>query len=285
MNKKKAHKFQNIIKLKDLVSVFVKKRWLFIGFFLIVLVIGLLFTFIKTPIYKSSSTLKLKDVYYEENLYKYFPKDAQSLGIFAPGMKLEELESSILTDITRDIRDAILLDEVSGKLDFKISKEELKDAISALIDRGNRIIRVIVTYNNAEGSYQINNTLTGTYLENNRNGKSEMIEDIILEIDSRIAALQEQYEDTESQNEDVEDIESELDSINNLIVDLNEIKYNLENNKEVYINNIEISEEPVIPAEAINIDNFKSILITVFAAIAAGLIAVYIPNVFIPFKK
>lgn len=285
MNKKKISEFRNIIKLRDLVSVFIRRKWLFVGFFLVILIVGLLFTFIKTPLYQSYSILKLKDVYYEESLYKYFPEEARSLGIFAPGMVVEELESEILTGITREIRDDILLDEVSGKLDFEISKEDLKKVISPLIDRGNRIIRVIVTYNSAEGSYQINNTLINTYLENNINEKSEIIEDIILEIDGRIAALHEQYGNIKSQTKSADDIKSELDSINNLTVDLNGIKYNLEKNKEVYINNIEISAEPGIPAEAINVDNFKSILITVFAAVAAGLIAVYIPNIFIPFKE
>jgi uncharacterized protein involved in exopolysaccharide biosynthesis len=285
MNEKKTSGFQNIIKLRDLISVFIRRRWIFIGFFLVVLIIGLLFTFLKTPVYQSSSTLKLKDVYYEENLYKYFPEEARNLGIFAPGMVVEELESEILTGITRDIRDDILLDEVSGKLDFEINIEELDQVTNTLVDKGDKVVRVIATYITAERAYQINKTLINTYLENRIEGKSEIIENTILEIDGMVAKLEQQLEDAESQNENTDDIQGELDSINNLIVDLNEIKYNLENNKEVYINNIEISEESGIPAEAINVNNFKSILITVFAAVAAGIIAVYIPNVFIPFKK
>ncbi|HEY4662894.1 MAG TPA: Wzz/FepE/Etk N-terminal domain-containing protein [Candidatus Humimicrobiaceae bacterium] len=285
MNEKKISGFRNIIKLKDMVSVSVRKKWVFIGFFLVVLIIGLLFTFIKTPVYQSYSALRLKDIYYEENLYKYFPEEARALGIFAPGMEIEELESEILNGITKDIRDDVLLDDVSAKLDFEINKDKLNEAISTLIDRGNKVIAITATYSNAEGSYKINNILINTYLENSRNEKSQIIEDSILKINGRVTALEQQFEDAESQNEGAEDIESELDSINNLIIDLNEIKYNLENNKEVYINNVEISEEPVIPVDAINIDNFKSILITVFAAIAVGLIAVYIPNVFAPFKK
>jgi len=285
MNKNKVSKFRDTVKLRDLVSVFIRRKWAFIGFFLVILITGLLFTFIKTPVYQSSSTLKLKDVYYEENLYKYFPEEARSLGIFAPGMVAEELESEILSSVTEDIRSDILLDEVSGKLDFEVNKEEINQVFDTLVDRGNRIIKVITTYNSAEGSYQINNTLIHTYLENRKEEKSKMIEDIILEIDDRVAILQQQFKDIESQNEGAENIESKLNSINNLMVDLNEIKYNLENNKEVYINNIEISEEPSTPAEAVNVNNFKSILITVFVAVTVGLIAVYIPNVFIPFKK
>lgn len=284
MNNNKISKFTGTIKLRDIISVFLRKKWIFIGFFLAVIIIGLLFTFIKTPLYQSTSTLKLKDVYYEENLYKYFPEEARILGIFAPGMVVEELESEVLINITKDIQDDTLLEEVSSKLDFEINRDKLNEATDTLIDRGNKIVRVIVTYISAEDSFKINSTLINTYLENSRNEKSGIIENIIRDIDGRITELREQYENIESQAEALVDLEGDLNSINNLITDLNEIKYNLVNNKELYINNIEITEEPVIPAEAANIDNFKSILITVFAAIAAGLIAVYLPNVFIPFN-
>ncbi|MFA5014468.1 MAG: Wzz/FepE/Etk N-terminal domain-containing protein [Actinomycetota bacterium] len=285
MNKNKISKFTDTIKLRGITSIFLRRKWIFIGFFLAVLVIGLLFTFIKTPVYKSTSVLKLKDVYYEENIYKYFPEESRILGVFAPGMVVEELEGEILTEITRDIRKDALLDEVLEKLDFEIARNELNETIYPLVDRGNRTITIIVSYTDAEGSYQINNLLINTYLENNKNNKSEIIENIIIDIDGRITELRKEYGNLESQNDEEDNIDGELDSINNLIVDLNGIKYSLENNKESYINNIEISGEPVIPAEAANMDNFKSILIAVFAAIAAGLIAVYLPNVFIPFKK
>lgn len=286
MNKnKKTPKFLETIKLRDLVSIFLRRKWIFISFFLAVLIIGLLFTFIKTPVYQSYSVLKLKDIYYDENLYKYFPEEAQKLGIFAPGMDVEELERSVLTDITKDIRSDILLDDIIPRLDFKINKEELNEIISTLVDQGNRVVRIIVTGDNAEGVYQINNTLVNIYLENNKNEKSEIIEDIISEVNDRTDSLQEQYEGIKTQNGETNDINSELDSINSLMVDLNKIRYNLENNKEVYVNNIELYEESSFPIEAINMDNFKSILIAIFAAAAVGLIAVYIPNVFIPFRE
>lgn len=84
MEKDKKSGFKDTLKLKDLVSIFKKRRWLFIGIVLIVVLIGMLFTFIKTPAYKTYSELKFGGAYYDENLYKYFPEEAQTLGIFAP---------------------------------------------------------------------------------------------------------------------------------------------------------------------------------------------------------
>ena len=284
MNNNKISKFTGTIKVRDIISVFLKRKWIFLGFFMAVLIIGLLFTFIKTPAYQSTSTLKLKDVYYEENLYKYFPEESRILGIFAPGMVVEELESEILASITKDIQGEALLEEVSSKLDFEINKDKLDEAIDSLTDRGNKTVRVIVTYISAEDSFKINSALINAYLENSINEKSRVIENIIVETDNRVAELEEQPGNTD-QDESSNDIDTGTDSIDNLIMELSEIKYNLENNKEAYISNIEISEEPGIPGEAMNADNFRNIILSIFAAIAVGLIAVYIPNIFIPLKK
>jgi uncharacterized protein involved in exopolysaccharide biosynthesis len=278
MDKSKKEKMpEDEVKLKDLVSIFLRKKWIFLSFFLVVLIAGLLFTFLKVPQYQTYSTLKLKGVYYDENLYKYFPEEAKKLGIFAPEMDIKELESLVLNDITKSLREDVLLEDVAGKLDFKINKEELNKKISTLVDSSNKVIRVIVTYNNEDGAFKINNTLINAYIESSKKEKSEIIENVISEIDSRITSLQEQYEK--------ENLEYDLDSINSLIVDLNKIKYNLENNKEVYTSNVEIVQEPSVPSEPVNADNVKSILVTIFAAIAVGLIAIYMPCVFTSFKK
>jgi uncharacterized protein involved in exopolysaccharide biosynthesis len=290
MDKSKKEKMpEDEIRLKDLVSIFLRKKWIFLSFFLVVLIAGLLFTFLKVPQYQAYSTLKLKGVYYDENLYKYFPEEAKKLGIFAPEMDVKELESLVLNDITKSLREDVLLEDVAGKLDFKINKEELNKKISTLVDSSNKVIRIIVTYNDADGAFQINNTLINAYIESSKKEKSEIIENVISEIDNRITSLQEQYEEehegTGFKNDEKENLEYDLDSINSLIVDMNKIKYNLENNKEVYTSNVEIVQEPSVPSEPVNADNVKSILVTIFAAIAVGLIAIYMPCVFTSFKK
>jgi uncharacterized protein involved in exopolysaccharide biosynthesis len=291
MNKdNKVSEIKDVIRLKNLLEIFSRRKWIFLGFFFTVLITGLLFTFIKTPLYQSCSILKLKDIYYDENLYKYFPQESQKLGIVAPGLNVEELESSIIKDINESLRDDMLLKEVAGKMDFQVTKDEMNDSITTLVDSSNREIRVIVTYNNADSAYQINSTLINNYLDRNRTKRSEIIEGVILDIYDRIDLLQGQYEEIKIKNQTKSDKlddadERDLDSINSLLIDLNKIKYNLENNKEVYINNMDMSEEPSVVSEPINMDNLKSILVTIFAAVVTGLIAVYIPNVFISSKE
>jgi len=273
------------IKIGDLISIFVQRKWFFVIFFVVVLAVGLLFTFIKTPQYETYSYLKLKGVYYDENLYKYFPEEAGELGIFAPGIDTKELEGSALKDITVSIRDAELLEDVSGELDFEISGEELGQRVSTLTDSGNKIVKVTTIYDNADKAYQINNTLVSAYLESNKNKKSEIVDSVLLEVDNKIAVLQGVNGEDNDSGGSSGDSDSGLDSAESIIDDLNKIKYNLESNRETYINNVEIQKEPFIPAEAMNMDILKSILVALFAALAVGLIAVYLPGVFSSFRE
>jgi hypothetical protein len=273
------------IKIGDLVSIFVQRKWFFVIFFVAVLVVGMLFAFIKTPQYETYTYLKLKSVYYDENLYKYFPDKAGELGIFAPGMDVKELEGSALRDIIVSIRDAELLEHVSGKLEFEISGEELGQIISTLTDSGNKIVKVTTIYDNADKAYQINNALINAYLENNKNKKSEIVNGVLLEASNKIEVLQGEHGENNNGSESSGNAVHDLDSPEGIIDDLNKIKYNLESNRETYIDNIEIQKEPFIPTEAINMDILKSILVAVFAALAAGLIAVYLPGVFSSFRE
>ncbi|MEA2016766.1 MAG: hypothetical protein U9O59_08745 [Actinomycetota bacterium] len=282
---KKVNNPENSIKIRDLVSIFIKRKWYFTVFFAAVLVVGLLFTFIKAPQYESYSYLELKGAYYDENIYKYFPEEAEALGIFAPEMDVKELEGSLLKNITVGIRDEDLLEEVSGNLDFKVSSEELEQAVSTLTDSGNKVVRVTATYDDADKAYRINDTLISLYLENSSEMKSEILDNVILEIDSKIEELQGKIREGSGEDGLSDDTGTETDAAGSIIEDLEKIKYNLENNRETYINNIEIQKEPFIPSEAVNMNIFKSLMVAIFASAAAGLIAVYLPGVFSSFRE
>jgi len=286
MNKNdKEESLRDSMSLRDLLTIFLKRKWYFIIFFVAVLIAGLIFTFIKTPLYQSHSVIELKGIYYDENLYKYYPEEARELGVFAPELETKEMEGSLLKGIASDIRDDKLLEEVSGNLDFATDKDELKQLINPLIDSGNRLVRIITTCDNAEGAYQINNALVSIYVENAKKEKSEIIDGVILEINHELGLLESQYYEVNSEGSSSDDDAASLDSIASIMTDLNKIKYNLEINRETFINNVELKEAPSVPSEAINMDNLKSILVTIFAALAVGLIAVYMPGVFTSFKK
>jgi uncharacterized protein involved in exopolysaccharide biosynthesis len=79
------------ISLKDILKTFLRRKWFFIVTLVVILIVGFLLVFLKTPMYKSTSMLKVTEVYYDENLYRYFPEDAESIGIYDPVMKIKDL--------------------------------------------------------------------------------------------------------------------------------------------------------------------------------------------------
>ncbi len=284
MSKDMKSKFRNIISLRDLTVTFTKKKWLFIGFFLGTLIIGLAITFSKIPVFQSISTLQLGDVYFEDDLYKYYPAEAKVLEVFAPGMDVSELESLALDKITKNIRSVDILEEVLDEVNLDVNREELEKTISTLVDRKNKVVKVIITYPVAGDSYRINQALINTYLESNINDKSAIIEDLIGNIDEEINIFEKDIADLEETNKI--DLEGETNSQSKeaIVIDLNRIRYNLQKNRELYISNIEITEKPDIPLESVNADYARNSIIVIFVSIAVGLIAVYIPNIFASLK-
>lgn len=251
------------INIKDIWRVFLRRKWVFIGFFLIVIIVGLLFTFLKTPLYTSTSKIEVSGVYYDDNLYKYFPVESEALGIYAPGMRASELEVGILNNTAIELRDDKFLGEIKDELSLSVSKDELYYNISTLIDNYSRTLKIEVISDVSEDSFKINDRLINKYVDEKTEKNLETFDDLMKKIDKSIEGIEEQV----------------------ILNSLKEMKYNLENNKDLYVNRIEIVEKPVIPSEPFNTNYIRNIIIIFFISIVAGLIAVFIPNIFIPLKS
>jgi len=277
MEAKKEKGFKETLKIRDLLSIFKKRKWWSIGVFIVILVIGMLFTFIRIPVYETSSFLKFAGVYYDENLYKYYPEEAEALGIFAPGMDIDELESSVLSGISKSFRDDDFLESVVEELDMGMSAEEVENTFNIFLDGGNLVINVVNNYTDSAGAYKINKTLIDTFIESSESSKTDMIDSLIQSIDLQADDIKEQLDAAEN--------EIYRESEMAILTDLLEIKYNLEKNRDTFIHNIEISTEPSQPAEPVNSGYLKNILLIIFCAAAAGIIAAFIPNIFKPFKE
>ena len=261
--KEKNNSVKGGISIKDIWGVFLRRKWVFIGFSLVVIIVGLLFTFLKTPLYSSTSKIEVSGVYYDDNLYKYFPVESETLGIYAPGMGANELEKEVLNRTSIELRGDKFLREIKEELGLSISKDELYYNISTLIDNYSRTLKIEVISDVSEDSFKINDRLINKYVDEKTEKNLETFNDLMKKIDKGI-----------------EESEEEI-ILSNLI----EIKYNLENNEDLYVNRIEIVEKPVIPSGPFNTDYIRNIIIIFFISIIAGLIAVFIPNIFIPLKS
>lgn len=62
MNKDNNLIENNEIKLLKIINVQIKKKWWFIGAFLIVFLSGILFSFLRTPLYGSGSSMTVANI-------------------------------------------------------------------------------------------------------------------------------------------------------------------------------------------------------------------------------
>lgn len=258
-----------------MVSIFKRRKWVFIITFLIILVIGFLYTFLKTPFYESSSRLQLSGIYYNDDLLKYYPDDAGNIEVYPSNLKSEELEITILGDYSKALRNDELLNYVAENINDGITGADISSLTDILLDYSNNTIFVRVRGDSPEKANVANGLIVNTFINNRRIEKEDSFNAIISKIDSELEKLDASIEG---------DVNSSGNPDTKLYQDLTAIKYNLTNNKDYIINNIKIVQEPSFSEKAININRTKEILVVILLAVLAGLIAIFLPSTFLPVK-
>lgn len=267
---------KNEITFMDILKVFVKRKWLFIGFFIIVLVAGLAVTFSISPLYKTSSNLKFSNIFYDENLYRYFPVESAELGIYAPGMKSTELENSNLDKYAVKMRSDEIISQVIQELGLSLSVKEVNNLITVVQDKGKRVFQVEVSSPNPQMAYDLNKTLFDVFVKEVNSGKT--LEDLLNKIELQVNEIKKEISDAKTENDSIKEVDIYSKSL--ILSNLEEMRYNLKNNKDIIAKKVEITKEPTIPDRPYNLDYKKNIFIAIFAALMVGLIAVYLPEIF-----
>ncbi len=174
MNQKKATIKEDEIDLRELFRIFIKRKWWFIGTFVIVLIAGLLFTFLRTPEYTSTSMLKVTEDYYLDSIYmdsisRYFPEEALKLRIGS------------LNDVSVELKLSKTLNEVIKDLNYDIDRNDLDKAINISVDEEKEILTLTTVYNSPEIAYKINKTLLDVY-ENIKERKIQSLTKPIIDL-------------------------------------------------------------------------------------------------------
>ena len=272
---------KNGVAFSEILKIFVRRKWLFISLFIVVMAIGLTVTFSTSPLYKTVSNLKFSNIFYDENLYRYFPAEAEELAIYAPGMKSTELENSNLDKFAQKMRSEDIIKKVAEQLNLPSTVKEINDSITLIQDKGKRIFQIEVSNSDVQTAYNINQKLFEIFISEINSGKT--LEALLEKINSSISEINKELAESGSRADVLNnsDVSSKLFILNNL----EEMKYNLENNKEIIVKKVEITKEPNKPNSPYNLNYKKNIFIAVFAAIMLSLIAVYLPEIFIRKKK
>jgi len=286
------------IDLRELFRIFIKRKWWFIGTFIIVLIAGLLFTFLNT--YSSTSMLKVKEDYYLDSISRYFPEEAY------------ELRIGSLNNVSIELKLSEILNEVTKALNYDIDKNDLDKAINISIDEEKEILILTATYSDPEIAYKINKTLLDVYKKEKNLEFNEIYDRLLQKIEAKLADTQGQLDELSNLAEEYiigfnvkllneieklgsgipfsganytsPEIAGKLNHSLTVYNDLEKINYILKENKELFVNKIEIIENPEILDVVAETNYIRNVLITIFLAVIVGFVVVFLGNYFISFR-
>ena len=303
MNKNKNFTNEDEIDLREVFKGFTNRKWWFIGTFIIILIAGLLITFIRDPGYDSNSEIEIIDIkdYYVLSIQEYFP------GVFP------ELRTISPEDLSAGLESEEILKEVARDLSFDISENELAKAIFTSTSQQERILVLNVNHTSPETAYEINRKVLDVFQARINSELGSKYDSLVQRVEERLTGTQKEIIELTSEvqeyviNFDLEllkniigessninldvikyippDLSIELDYLSTTYRDLKKIQYILEENKEFFTNEIEIIKEPQIPDDQSNKNYYLGALISLFLAIISGIIVVFIVNYFLSFKK
>lgn len=263
------------IKLIDLIKVLIRRKWWFIGAFIIIFIAGILFTFLRTPQFSLTSTLVVSGITpdYYGNLMQLFPEKTREL---AGVSNISESKEFLSED---------LLGEAVKSLEFNIDIDELKNTVFVYTAKGG-ILELTTVYNDAEKTYEINKVLLETYLSKREYETKQAYDSLLEEIDLKMSSILAEIEDLSNKSNDentLVDKEIELKY---------ETYYGLEENRNILIENKDHFIERIIVSKESNISNVygyfnykRDIVLSFFLAIAVGLITAFAVNYFQSLKK
>jgi LPS O-antigen subunit length determinant protein (WzzB/FepE family) len=263
------------IDLRSLLRIFISKKWWFIGSFIIVFIAGILFTFLRAPQFSLTSILSISDIEPDdyEILSQYFPE------------KTDELISFNNISESKKFFSEDFLTAAAGELDFEIDIDELKDTIFIYSAREG-ILKLTTVFNNAEETYEINEVILNNYLSKREDEINQTYEDLMTEIDLKVASLKEEIDELQGRSGDKDALlEKEIELIYEDYYNLEENRDLLVENKDYFVERIEVFYEPDISNVYEYFNRKRDIIFSFFLAVAIGLIVPFAVNHFQSFKK
>ena len=297
----------NEISLKSFFAVLNRRKITLIVTFLIIFAVGLVFTFLVAPEYGSSSQIKIldDDIYYNNDLFKYFPGEASNLWIFQDYNRINAAIGK-LNPITSELKSDIILNEIIKKANLNIRASTLSRSINTNIDRSSGIETITTYLKTKESAYQVNKILLETYINSKKTMLEAAYSDLLNKLDSRLKDINNDLESLSAQSRQsavefsikwYDELEKfNLDKIEISFIDpvlaknietkyeefnvLNNTRQNLVNNKDFFINRIEIIKNPEMSSIQDNSNYLRNILLSLIAAILIGIIVSFVVNYF-----
>ena len=301
-----------VLDVKDVIKVFNKRKRWFIGSFIIVLIISLLFSFYinKNSQYgvKSQFTISLNNMDTQSIVYALYPEDSDKLWLIS-NTNWWSAVPNYLKSIRSEIRSESVIKELNKSLGLKLSNNELLKLIRAdVVIVANEESRLVLTtyFNDTETAKKINEKLIDIYITEKTSEFNITYNELLLKIEKQISDDQLEIQKLSKEAEDyiyntnkklLEDISKSTSSdkiinfssssfippelqnkINVITGEYNtllSIKKNLTENKSIYIDRISIQNLSDVDKNSYIL---RDILISFFVSLFAGIIMAYIVN-------
>lgn len=305
-----------VLDFKDLTKVFKKRRWWFIGVFVIILIISLLLSFNLSRNsqfgVKSKLSISSNNIYYQNLISSSFPENSDKLWLVST--ENQKIISIYLSRINEEIKSEQIINELNKSLGFNLNNGELKKQIRVDTIIGDENNIVLTTYSNdLNTAKKINETLIKIYTNDKTNEFNTAYNELLQKVEKKLSGSQIELQKLSKESEDyvnnsnkklLEDVSKSTSSdkiinfspssyiplelqnrINITTKEYNSIlaiKNNLIENKTLYINRIsvqnlsDIERNSFIP---------RNIIISFLVSLFAGIIAVYIVNFICAVRK
>jgi hypothetical protein len=278
MSKEKNN--DEVYRLRDLISILILRKWWAISAFLIVLIIGLTISFLKTPQYMLSETIKVTDnyIYYNDLIYKYFPEESEDLW-FAPEGQEFIFEKKSLVYIMSIIHSDSFIDALRSDLNNRFSEVELRDLLDTSISEKFRHISLVIVHDDPDEELDIIEAANIILKESIKARLESVRMDTKAKLDRIIIELEDELRDLIDRN-------SEEDKFLNLEIEKKQVDYYellkvrdiLENNIEMITDRVEVVNYPE-RSDIVKIANTRrDILFSIFSAALLSIVAAFVTN-------
>jgi len=314
--KKEDNKYGPVaIDIKNILGVFKKRKWCFVGSFLVILFVGLIFSFLisRDYQYRASTvmTLPTDNLKFQRIISDEYPQEASILWLIKEGRPSNNFFNHYLKVITLEISSEEFLNEVIYNLDMNISLSHLKRLVLTE-HKGNEHFFIINTfYRNPEDAEKLSKILIDTYIKYKEESFRKVYDELVGKVEEEIFTLEEDLSElsleaegyaisfnkelfeniTVDDNITIElkstgflppELENENERITGRYNYLRDILDNLVNNEKLYTGSIEFVSDTRVDE---NFTYFRNILLSAAAALVISIVFIYIIDFIISSKN
>jgi len=303
------------VDIRNILGVFKKRRWYFVGSFLVILFVGLIFSFFisRDYQYRASTvmTLPTDNLKFQRRISDEYPQEASSLWLIKEGKATSHYFNYLYNVITLEINSEKFLNDVIYNLDMDISLGHLKRLVLTEYGGNENFFTINTFYRNPEDAKKINEIIIDTYTNQKEKSFRKVYDGLIGKVEEEIFTLEEDLSELSLKAEEyainfnrelienlnVEgnitielksteflppELENEINEVTGRYNYLRNILDNLVNNEKLYTNSIEVASATRVDE---NFTYFRNILLSIAAALVLGIIFIYIVDFIISIKN